>query len=129
MSSEMKTTGFEAFQKRIDEMGRKGGRAENASLRAGAAILQQAVINNVNRSSENHPHIKDHIAISRVTNNLYGEKAIKVGPDKEVAWRFKFLEFGTSKMQAQAPLSNASDESQGDVGAAISEVLKRELKF
>jgi len=61
------------IQRKIHDLGRKGAKVENQALKAGGTILADVMRENVNRSDKNQEHIEDHIKVSRVITDMYGQ--------------------------------------------------------
>ncbi len=127
MGSSMDLQGFEKMQKRILELGKKGQRAENEALKAGGEVLSVAMADNVNRSDVRDWHIQDNIIVSRVRNNDFNEKYVEVGVIKKLAWRAKFLEFGTEKMSPRPFMEPAHDDAKNSMNRAMADILSRRL--
>lgn len=82
------------------KMGDGAKKLENSTLREGGEIFAVAQRERVPVSDIDHLHIRDDIKVSGVRAKE-GEKYVAVGPGKATGWRAHFLEFGTSKMNAQ----------------------------
>lgn len=81
-------------------LGNASVRAENKGLRKAGEIIAEGEREIVAVSDSRGPHIKDDIYVTRVTRKE-GMKYVLVRQSKKTSWRGHFLEFGTSKMNAQ----------------------------
>jgi len=122
----MEVDGMQEIQKRLSQLGTKRNRTENKAIRAGGNILAETMSNEVPVSDVNHEHIRDNIAVSGVKRST-GIPNVEVGPNKEVAWRAHFLEFGTIKMMPNPFISRSASVSKNDVNEAIRQELKKGL--
>ena len=95
--------------------------ADNQALKVGGEIIAKYQRENVNRSGKNQPHIQDNITVSRPQESDEG-KFVTVGPNKKVAWRAKFLEYGTSKMPPYPFVEKGADEGEAEALKAMEKV-------
>lgn len=95
----MEVEGLDDLLKFTYELGKKGARIENKAINAGAEIIADEMRSKVKVSKVNEVHIQDDIEISKVKNSGV-EKNVDIGPGEKTNWRAKFLEYGTSKMEA-----------------------------
>ncbi|KXG09949.1 hypothetical protein AT864_01509 [Anoxybacillus sp. P3H1B] len=105
------------FEKLSDDI----DKVDNQALKVGGKIIAKHQRENVNRSSKNQPHIQDNITVSRPQETDEG-KFVTVGPNKKVAWRAKFLEYGTSKMPPYPFIEKGADEGEAEVLEAMEKV-------
>ncbi|MDC3412528.1 HK97-gp10 family putative phage morphogenesis protein [Terrihalobacillus insolitus] len=120
------------FRNRINDLGQKGKRLEGQVLKSAGGVLASAIADHINRSkkkSESYQHLKDNIVVSNVKTTKFGERFVQVGAVKGLGYRLKFLEFGTSKMNAQAPVTKGADTSKDEVATVLSEGMERILKL
>lgn len=122
--ADMKIEGFENLSTKLASLGRKGAILEGKALKAGAEPLQKAMQDHINVSSKDQPHLKYNIVVSRTKNDGYDNRYKEVGPDKELAWRAKFLEFGTTKMSARPFMAPAIDETPEEILHRMAEVFR-----
>ncbi len=126
MGVDVELDGMDELFDKIDELGRKGSRIQNAALKAAAQPIAKEMRDTVGVSSINEKHIRDDIQVSRVkTEN--GERYVRVGPGKNTNWRSKFLEFGTSKMNAKPFMAPAYENNKEKIKQIIKEALKAGL--
>lgn len=92
--------GVDAFLADIRRrLGAASAKVESKALReAGELIAQEE--RSIVAVSDQGPHIRDDIYVSRVARKD-GMKYVLVRQSKKTSWRGHFLEFGTSKMDAQ----------------------------
>jgi HK97 gp10 family phage protein len=121
---EVTLEGFAALQARLEALGAKAAKVENAALREGAKPLAKAMSETVAVSDRNETHIRDDIVTSSVKTKD-GVKFIEVGPGKDTNWRAKFLEWGTSKSTARPFAGPAAVNSKSDVLDAMGNVVKK----
>jgi HK97 gp10 family phage protein len=112
--ADLQVDGMQELLAKLQVLGDKASRVENQALKVGAEPLAEAIRRNVNVSNRNETHIRDDIQISGVKTKD-GVKYVEVGPGMETAWRAKFLEFGTSKMQPYPFMQPAVDETKDEV--------------
>jgi|SRR5699024_518378 len=118
-----------SFRSKIDQLGRKGKVAEGKILRTAGEAMAKEIASNINRSSKHHEHLQDNIKVSNVKTNKFGERSVHVGAKKELGYRLKFLEFGTSKMSAQAPLTRGVEQSKDAVARILIDGQRRIMKL
>lgn len=120
-----------SMRNRIDQLGQKARRQEGKVLRAAGEVLAGAIADNIRRSGINsatYKHLADNIETSRTKTSQIGERYVQVGAIKELGYRLKFLELGTSKMSAQMPISIGVSEAKNEVAQTLAEGMKRILK-
>jgi HK97 gp10 family phage protein len=98
--SEFDLIGMDELLARLQQMSMNAGKVENEALNKAAEPIADAMRKNVPVSTVEQKHIRDDIEISKVKSKD-GVKYIEIGPGKDTNWRAKFLEFGTSKMNAE----------------------------
>ncbi|MBA4543853.1 HK97 gp10 family phage protein [Thermoactinomyces daqus] len=122
--AEMEFTGMDEMIIKLQQLGARAARVENAALRAGAEELQKTMSRNApGPSDKKRKHLKENIQMSRVKQKD-GVKAIEVGPGKE-SFYAQFLEFGTSKMSPHPFVGPSIDESAPRVTEAMAEKLRK----
>jgi HK97 gp10 family phage protein len=129
MSAEINLQGFDGLLKRVNNMGSQLAKVENLALTKAAEIVQQSASEKAPRSELEKEHLADNIEISKIkTKN--GTKCIEVGITKADNSHFfygKFLEWGTSKMQARPFMQPAFEENKDTVKAIIKETVMKGL--
>jgi len=121
-----------SFRNKVSELGQKGSQLETQVLRDAGGTLADAIAANINRSktsSATYDHLADNIVVSRTKTNAFGERYVQVGAIKELGYRLKFLEFGTSKMNARAPMAKGVAQSKDAVARILADGQKRILKL
>lgn len=103
---------------------RMAGAAANKALRAGAEILQEEMSK---RAPRDTGKLAESIETSKVKTKD-GVKFIEVGPNKDTNWRSKFVEFGTSKMNAKPFMAPAVESKKSEINNAMAGVLREELR-
>ncbi|MEH7249164.1 HK97-gp10 family putative phage morphogenesis protein [Neobacillus niacini] len=105
---------LEDMGKRVDYQVRK------KALVAGAEVLKE-------KAKESVPVRTGKLQANIIISDVQGEE-IHVGPDQQgTAFYGHFLEFGTSKMDAQPFLGPALENNKDELEAKMAEVIKREL--
>lgn len=126
MSVDLDFSDIEKFQKRLDEMGRKGAILENKALLAGAEVINKEIVKN---APERTGHAKKFLKISKVSKEK-GIKVVKVGiskGDNSEAFYLKFHEYGTSKMVARPFMRPAFERKRKEALEATHKVIKEGL--
>ncbi|WP_051322297.1 HK97-gp10 family putative phage morphogenesis protein [Alicyclobacillus contaminans] len=124
----MSIDGMEALLARLNGLGDRAARVQNQALRAAGNLVAEAMRENVPVSNVEHLHIRDDIQVSRVKVSADGVRSVDVGPGPKTGWRAKFLEFGTSKMQAQPFVERSLIEKRRDALDVIAETVRAALK-
>ena len=94
-------------------------------VQAGAEIVRESMEENVNLSKRNQPHTQDNIEVK--ISKADGEYTAKISPNKEVAWRAHFLEFGTSKMSAKPFMEKSLTDNKDKVDNVMMDTVRDEL--
>lgn len=123
----LEITGLEGAVNFFDNLGEQAEKAENQALKAGGEVIKKYQIANVNRSHKDQPHIQDNISVGRPKETDEG-KMTEVGPNKKVAWRAKFLEYGTSKMPAYPFIEKGGDQGENEAVSAMEKVFLGAIK-
>ena len=119
--------GLDELTAKFQEMGRDVEKVDNQALKAGGEIIAQHQKANVNRSNKNQAHIQDNLTVSRPKENDDG-KFVEVGPSKKVAWRAKFLEYGTSKMPPYPFIEKGADEGAEEATESMANIYIGAIK-
>ncbi|SDY69451.1 HK97-gp10 family putative phage morphogenesis protein [Thermoactinomyces sp. DSM 45892] len=123
MASDFKMDGIEKMLQRLERLDQRMTTAEDFALREAGKVVQKKMKENVNRSNKNQPHIQDHISLS--IRDVDGVQTAIIAPLSKLAWRAKFLEFGTSKMSARPFVEPSIVESKMEVKTVLGVVLKK----
>lgn len=126
MSVDLDFSDIEKFQKRLDEMGRKGAILENKALLAGAEVINKEIVKNAPKRTG---HAKKFLKISKVSKEK-GIKIVKIGiskGDNSEAFYLKFHEYGTSKMAARPFMRPAFERKRKEALEAAHKVIKEGL--
>lgn len=130
MGADMTLEGMDVLLTRLQRKRTNTSRVENKAIRAGAAVIQNAVSRHAPRSDLNHEHLADNIIVSKV-KTIDGVKVVLIGPQKGDNSRFfygKFLEWGTLKMSARPFMGPGAAEARRPAIEATKEVLKEALR-
>lgn len=119
--------GLEETMSFFEKLGEEAEKVEDQALKAGGEVIKKHQIDNVNRSGKNQPHIQDNITVGRPKETDEG-KLVEVGPNRKVAWRAKFLEYGTSKMPAYPFIEKSGDQGEGEAVSAMEKVFLGAIK-
>ncbi|WP_339161807.1 HK97-gp10 family putative phage morphogenesis protein [Siminovitchia sp. FSL W7-1587] len=120
-------TGLEGTMSFFEKLGEEAEKAEDQALKAGGEVIKKHQIDNVKRSAKNQPHIQDNITVGRPKETDEG-KLVEVGPNRKVAWRAKFLEYGTSKMPAYPFIEKGGDQGENEAVSAMEKVFLGAIK-
>lgn len=125
MAGNLTLEGMDDILTRLKELGQRAGPVENLALYAGAEIVRENASQRASRSLKAKEHLADNIVISEPKQNE-SNKYVEVGPEAPFFYG-KFLEYGTSKMNAQPFLGPAKAESRKEVLETIKQTLKEGL--
>jgi HK97 gp10 family phage protein len=114
--------GFDELEDLFENIGKDIEKVDSEALKVGGEIIAKHQREHVDRSEKDHPHIQDNITVSRPLESKDGEKYVAVGPNKKVAWRAKFLEFGTSKMSPRPFLEKGVISGENEAVSAMEKV-------
>lgn len=126
MASSFKMEGLEKMLVRLERLEHNVDSVEDFALREAGKVVKTRMEQGVNRSSEDQPHTEDNISL--VVKDVGGQRTAVIAPNSKVAWRAKFLEFGTSKMNPSPFIEPAVDESKTEVRTVIATVLEKGFK-
>ena len=105
MKVDIDFSSIDTFQKRLEEMGKKGSKLENQALLAGAEIINKEIVANAPRRKKGSQNSREKLTVSKVKKEK-GIKVVKVGvqkSDNSEAFYLKFYEYGTSRGQIARP--------------------------
>lgn len=117
------------MRNKIDQLGRRGKMLEGKILKQAGAVMAKGIASNIGRSTKDQKHMQDNILVSNVKSSKFGERSVQVGAVKDISFRLKFLEFGTSKMSAQAPMEKGVSQSKGEVAEVLKSGMKGIMKL
>lgn len=110
-------------------------RARAASKRLEAKALQEAGRIMATEMERRAPrsnltrnyHLQDNIVVSRVRSKD-GVRYVEIGPNKKVAWRAHFVEFGTSTQPAKPYIEPAFRATNGEALRLLADELRKGLR-
>lgn len=79
-------------------------------------------------SSPGYKHIKDDMKISRLKDDNEGTKYREIYGGKKTGYKWKFLEFGTTKMSARPFMQPSLDETENEREQIAYEELKKVIE-
>ncbi|MFC0188233.1 HK97-gp10 family putative phage morphogenesis protein [Fictibacillus aquaticus] len=120
--------GFDELEKFFDEVGKDVEKTDKVALKAGGEIIAEAQRELVNRSGKDQDHIQDNIRVSGPTESSDGEKFVSIGPNKKVAWRAHFLEYGTVNMPAYPFIEKGADVAGDRATEKMAEIYMEAIK-
>ena len=130
MSTGIDYSSLENFQRKLEDMGRKGSKIENKALIEGAEIINKEIIKNAPVRKVKSKGSKNYLKVSKVTKEK-GSKVVKIGvskADNSEAFYLKFYEYGTSRGQIARPFMRpAFERKRKQAAEATKEVIRKEL--
>lgn len=114
----MDITGMDELMSYFDSVGDDAQKVEKDAVKAGGEVIKRYQERNWNRSNKNQEHIQDNIEVGRVTQVAEGTQT-RVRPKSSLLWRAKFVEYGTSKMAAQAPIEKSGQQGESEAYEAM----------
>ncbi|MCY7912275.1 HK97-gp10 family putative phage morphogenesis protein [Bacillus haynesii] len=126
--AEMNFEGLADLDRYFERIGEDVEQAEDVALQAGGEIIAEHQRQNVNRSDKNQPHIADNITVSKARESKGAEKFVSIGPNKKVAYRARFLEYGTSKMPPYPFIEKGRDEGEASAVEVMARILTAPIK-
>jgi len=127
MGAEIELQGLDELLNRLRNTSEKISTVENRALKDAAEPVAAEMKSLVHVSNLQHLHIRDDIQISGVKTKE-GLKQIEIGPGRKTNWRAKFLEWGTSKMQAIPFVQPAFEHKKREVMEIMAESIRKALK-
>ncbi|QBP06943.1 hypothetical protein [Virgibacillus phage Mimir87] len=128
MANNFQVTGLDEAMFSFDRLGENAEKVDNQALKAGGEVIKKYQIANVNRSKKDQAHTQDNITVSRPKETDEGKLTI-VGPNKKVAYRAHFLEYGTSKMPAYPFVDKSAEQGESEATSAMEKVYLGALKL
>ncbi|WP_252498705.1 MULTISPECIES: HK97-gp10 family putative phage morphogenesis protein [Bacillus] len=124
----MELDGFDELEKYFRQIGNDVQKAEKVALKAGGEIVADEQRRGVNVSDKQQPHIKDNITVSSPQETKDSEIFVSVGPNKKVAYRARFLEYGTSKMSPHPFIEKSVDTAEGKATDVMERIITGAIK-
>lgn len=120
--------GIDQLLQQLRQRGEQASKkVERQALRAAGHVMADDMAERANRSdSARQYHLQDNITVSGVRRKD-GVKYVLVGPNKKVAWRAHFPEFGTSKMPATPYITPGFLAKRKESLLIIADVLREGL--
>ncbi|MEC0664484.1 HK97 gp10 family phage protein [Priestia flexa] len=115
----MNMVGMKNLMNELKKLETLGDRIAEKALQAGAKILQREIIK---RTPERTGNLAENIIVSKVVQGY-----IDIGPDFKNAFYARFLEYGTSTMDAQPFIEPAFLAVKDEVQAVMAQVIRQEL--
>ncbi|MEK4686235.1 HK97-gp10 family putative phage morphogenesis protein [Bacillus sp. FSL M8-0256] len=126
--ADMDIDGFDDLTRFFNKIGDDVEKAEKIALKAGGEVIAEHQKRNVNKSSKNQPHMVDNITVSAARESKDGELFVTVGPNRKVAYRGRFLEWGTSKMPPHPFIEKGGIEGEGQAVKIIERIITAPIK-
>ncbi|WP_459198614.1 HK97-gp10 family putative phage morphogenesis protein [Bacillus subtilis] len=124
----MDIDGLDDLTQYFEKIGGDVEKVEPVALKAGGEIIAERQRSHVNRSDKQQPHMQDNITVSNVRESKDGEKFVSVGPNKKVAYRARFLEWGTSKMPPHPFIEKGGKEGEASAVEVMQRILTAPIK-
>ncbi|MCM3736446.1 HK97 gp10 family phage protein [Bacillus cytotoxicus] len=119
--ADIELLGMDQLLAQLSQLGVHGEKIGKDAVKSGAEIVKESM-EDVNRSNKKQPHIQDNIEVK--ISKVDGEYTAKILPNKEVAWRAHFLEFGTSKMSAKPFIEKSLTDNKSKVNNAMMDTIR-----
>ncbi|MED3600982.1 HK97-gp10 family putative phage morphogenesis protein [Bacillus subtilis] len=126
--ADMSFDGIDDLTQYFEKIGGDVEKVEPVALKAGGEIIAERQRGHVNRSDKQQPHMQDNITVSNVRESKDGEKFVSVGPNKKVAYRARFLEWGTSKMPPHPFIEKGGEEGEASAVEVMQKILTAPIK-
>lgn len=121
-------SGLDGLSEAFSKLGEQAEKVDDQALKAGGEVIKRHQIEGVKRSAKDQPHMQDNITVGKPKENDEG-KFVTVGPNGKVAYRAKFLEYGTSKMSARPFIDKSVVQGESAAVAAMEKVYTGALKL
>ena len=120
--AECELTGMQELLNRLENLERKGQSKENKAVKKASEVLQQEIIKN---APEDTGNLKENIDVSKI--KIKNEtKYVEVGTENE-GFYAKFLEFGTTKMDADPFMSRSFETKKNEIQDTIKKEIRKGL--
>ncbi|AKD30052.1 hypothetical protein AW02_019020 [Bacillus velezensis NJN-6] len=126
--ADMSFDGIDDLTQYFEKIGGDVEKVEPVALKAGGELIAERQRAHVNRSDKKQPHMQDNITVSNVRESKDGVKFVAVGPNKKVAYRGRFLEWGTSKMPPHPFIEKGGEEGEGPAVELMERILTAPIK-
>ncbi|APB82391.1 hypothetical protein BAMY_09590 [Bacillus amyloliquefaciens] len=126
--ADMSFDGIDDLTQYFEKIGGDVEKVEPVALKAGGEIIAERQRSHVNRSDKKQPHMQDNITVSNVRESKDGVRFVAVGPNKKVAYRGRFLEWGTSKMPPHPFIEKGGEEGEGPAVELMERILTAPIK-
>lgn len=115
---------------KIEKMGKDATKFESSATMEAAQVVKAHVESNLPRSDVSkigYKHMKDHVIITSLKEDETLTKVRKVKGGKSTGYKWKWLEYGTSNMNATNFLTKSMKESNKEVTEILNEAVKKAL--
>lgn len=122
---------FSNIEEELKLMVKGIGEAEDKAILKSAQLVRDKMKQRVRVSNINRPdykHIKDDIKISALKNDNEGTKYREIYGGKKTGYKWKFLEFGTTRMEARPFMQPSIDETANERELIAYEELKKVIE-
>lgn len=122
---------FSNIEEELNKMAKDIGEVEDKIILKSAQLVRDRMQQRVRVSKVNHSwykHIKDDTKVSELKNDEDGTKYREIYGGKKTGYKWKFLEFGTTKMSARPFMQPSVDETDGEREQIAYEELKRVIE-
>lgn len=123
---------FSEIINEIEEMGKDVEKVESKATLKAAQKVKGAVEKNIGKSNvdkEGYTHMMDDVKVSGLKEDEDGEKIREVYGGSKTGYKWKFLEFGTSKMKGNQFMTKSLEETAGEVEKIINDELQKQLNL
>lgn len=129
MANKIELNGISQLVRELRQRGENAvKRIENKALRAAGEPMAKAMSDRAARSDLSRKyHLQDNIVVSGVRRKD-GIKYVQVGPNKKVAYRAHFPEFGTSNQPAEPYIEPGYHDAKDDSLQILADELRKGLR-
>lgn len=123
---------FSEIINEIEEMGKDVEKVESKATLKAAQKVKGAVEKNIGKSNvdkEGYTHMMDDVKVSGLKEDEDGDKVREVYGGNKTGYKWKFLEFGTSKMKGNQFMTKSLEETAGEVEKIINDELQKQLNL
>lgn len=121
---------FSEITNELEKMGKDIEKVEQTATLKAAQVIKAAVEKNIGRSDANKPgyiHMADDVRLSGLKEDEDGDKVREIYGGKKTGYKWKWLEFGTSKMKGNQFMTKSLEETSEEVKKIIDEELQKQL--
>ncbi len=112
----------------MDKMGKDIKKTRSKITAVPANIIKEALKKNLGRSKANHMHMADDIKIGAVTIDDEENHVRIIKGGKRTHYKWKWLEFGTSKLKALLFITKSLNETEKAVEEAMTEEIRKVME-